>query len=227
MKRIPVPNVRWAVVAILAVVGLPAAPAVAGPSAIVEDVEAAGSELSFMDYVEPGEVVRLASGERLVLGYFASCMQETIVGGTVTVGLNGSEVAGGNVKRVKVPCDAGQVELSEGQANNSGVVAFRGGGENSSARVRPNLTLYGASPLVRSSLAGTLVIERVDRPGDPVEVAIRRGANDMAKRDIALDAGGIFRARLSAGTERRELVFGVDAFAEAGDQPKLSRLIRF
>jgi hypothetical protein len=106
-------------------------------------------------------------------------------------------------------------------------VAFRGGTDKSAAALRPEVTLYGRSPLFRSTLAGTLVIERVDQPGTPVEIDIRRGANDMAKRDIALVAGGIYRARLSAGSERRELIFDVDAFAEAGDQPKLSRLIRF
>jgi len=228
MMQISRPTRRWIAMPLFLVSCLIASAAEAGPSAIVEEIDAAGSKLLFMDYVEPGDVVRLADGERLVLGYFASCMQETIVGGTITIGLKGSEISGGDVRRVKVPCDAGQVELGEGQANNSGVVAFRGGTDKDrTAKARPGLTLYGRSPLVRSAVAGTLVIERVDRIGTPIETIIRRGANDMAKRDIALVAGGLYRARLSAGSESREIVFDVDAFAEAGDQPKLSRLIRF
>lgn len=199
----------------------------AEPTAIVEDIEAAGSKLSFMDYVEAGDVVQLAADERLVLGYFASCMQESIVGGTITVGLQGSSIAGGVVQRVKVQCDDGTVELGEGQAKNSGVVAFRGGKSGSVANLRPSLTLYGRSPLVRSSVAGRLVIERLDQSSSPLEITIRRGANDMAKRDIALVAGGVYRAMMNAGPDHRELIFDVDAFAEAGDQPKLSRLIRF
>jgi len=218
---------RWAAAGVVLMAGMFATSVHAEPRAIVEDIDAAGSRLAFMDYVEQGDVVRLSAGERLVLGYFSSCMQETIIGGTITIGLAGSDVAGGQVQRAKVPCDGGQVELGKGQANNSGVVAFRGGTDKSAAALRPDVTLYGRSPLFRSTLAGTLVIERVDQPDAPVEIAIRRGANDMAKRDFALVAGGIYRARLSAGSERRELVFDVDAFAEAGDQPKLSRLIRF
>ena len=222
----PVPYGRMGLV--IAAVNLFALPAMAQPSALVEDIEAAGSELSFMDYVEPGDVVTLAAGERLVLGYFASCIQETITGGTVTTGTKESTVAGGTVRKVEVPCDAGQVELAEGQANNSGVVAFRGTGDASARPAeRPTLTLYGASPLIRSDVAGSLVIERVDRPGKAVEMDIPPGATDMAAEDVVLEAGGIYRARLRAGGGERALVFDIDAFAEGGDQPKLSRLIRF
>ncbi len=224
MSSIPV--VRYVVIS--AAVSLLALPAAAQPSALVEDIQAAGSDLSFMDYVEPGDVVKLSAGERLVLGYFASCMQETITGGTVTIGKKASAVAGGTVRKVEVPCDGGQVELSRGQANDSGVVAFRGTGDAAAKPgVRPELTLYGASPLVRSGVAGSLLIERVDRPGDPVEMDIPPGATDLATKDVALEAGGVYRARFSAADGERMLVFDIDAFAEAGDQPKLSRLIRF
>lgn len=218
---------RWAATSLVLAVGLFATSASAEPRAIVEDIDAAGSRLSFMDYVELGDVVQLSAGERLVLGYFSSCMQETIVGGIITVGLSGSEVVGGQVQRKKVPCDVGQVKLGKGQVNKSGVVTFRGGKSAAAERPRLDLTLYGSSPLVRSTVAGTLVIERVDVLGAPIEIAIRRGANDMAKSGIALEAGGIYRASLRAGADRHELVFGIDAFAESGDQPKLSRLIRF
>lgn len=222
----PIPCVRCVLAA--AAVAVSSAMATAQPSAIVEDIDAVGADLAFMDYVEPGDVVKLAPGEQLVLGYFASCMQETIVGGIVTVGEKQSEVAGGRVRKVEVPCDGGQVNLAEGQANNSGVVAFRGTGDTAAKPAeRPTLTLYGASPLVRSDVAGALSFERIDRRGAPVVMDIPPGATDMAERDIALEAGGVYRARLSAAGKKYELVFDVDAFAEAGDQPKLSRLIRF
>lgn len=95
----PVPYGRMGLV--IAAVSLFTLPAMAQPSALVEDIEAAGSELSFMDYVEPGDVVTLAAGEQLVLGYFASCIQETITGGTVTIGMKASTVAGGTVRKVE------------------------------------------------------------------------------------------------------------------------------
>lgn len=50
-----------------------------------------------MDYVEPGQVIRLGAADGLVLGYLKSCWRETITGGTVTVGTEQSQVAGGEV----------------------------------------------------------------------------------------------------------------------------------
>src|SRR5262249_23532857 len=60
-----------------------------------------------MDYVDPGQVIRLGAHDRIVLGYLRSCWRETISGGTVTVGTEQSEVAGGEVARDKVACEGG------------------------------------------------------------------------------------------------------------------------
>ena len=60
-----------------------------------------------MDYVEPGQVIRLGAADGLVLGYLKSCWRETITGGTVTVGTEQSQVAGGEVARVLVQCEGG------------------------------------------------------------------------------------------------------------------------
>jgi hypothetical protein len=43
------------------------------PSAVVEEVGAGVAGVQLMDYVEPGQVIRLGAADRLVLGYLKSC----------------------------------------------------------------------------------------------------------------------------------------------------------
>ncbi len=68
--------------------------------AIVEEIESVNAKLPYMDGVTPGTVIDLARNERLVLGYLASCIDETITGGSVVVGTTQSVVNGGTVSRV-------------------------------------------------------------------------------------------------------------------------------
>src|SRR6516162_8898360 len=69
--------------------------------ALVEDVSASSAGgVMLMDYVETGKVIALGPDDTLVLSYMTSCIQETIRGGTVTVGTTQSEVRSGKVKRV-------------------------------------------------------------------------------------------------------------------------------
>jgi len=77
------------------------------PAAVVEEIQGSVPGVQFMDYVDPGQVIRLGAHDRIVLGYLRSCWRETISGGTVTVGTEQSEVAGGEVARDKVACEGG------------------------------------------------------------------------------------------------------------------------
>src|SRR6201997_1678556 len=79
------------------------------PAAVVEEVQGNVPGVQFMDYVDPGQVIRLGAHDRIVLGYLKSCWRETISGGTVTVGPEQSEVAGGEVARAKVACEGGKM----------------------------------------------------------------------------------------------------------------------
>src|SRR5262245_61614344 len=110
------------------------------PTALVEDVKSATADVTFMDYVGPGQVIKLEGGDVLVLSYLKSCEHETITGGTVVVGLQRSEVQGGEIVRAKVPCDGGKMRLTAQQANTSAASAFR----LQSADIEP--TLYARSP---------------------------------------------------------------------------------
>lgn len=191
------------------------------PVAVVEDVRGSPAGVEFMDYVSAGKVIKLGPADGIVLGYVKSCWRETITGGTVTVGAEQSAVEGGKVERTKVACDGGKIQLAPQQADKAGGMVFRD---------RPRqLTLYGLSPLIEAKGGGTLVIERVDQPGERHEVTIAsasllRGAfYDFAKDDKRLAPGGTYRAKLGA----QQIVFKVDPLAQPGRTAIIGRLLRF
>jgi hypothetical protein len=149
-----------------------------------------------MDYVAPGQIIRLGREDAIVLGYLTSCWRETITGGTVTVGNEQSEVSGGNVTRTKVECDGGKMMLNAELASKSGAMVLRGSPHPGKQAVAPRLqfTLYGLSPVIEAGNADAVVIERVDVPGERHEVAV--GAAAAARSIIRQSAAG---PRLGAG----------------------------
>ncbi|MSP75371.1 MAG: hypothetical protein EXR12_04475 [Rhodospirillaceae bacterium] len=199
------------------------------PVAVVEDVAGKPAGVEFMDYVEPGRVIKLAAGDSIVLGYLKSCWRETIRGGTVTVGTEQSEVTGGTVDRTKVGCDGGKMELAAAQSKQSAAMVFRKApGPNTPPK--PQFKIYGRAPVVELKGGGTLVIERVDVPsGDRLEIVIApaqlvNGAfYDLAKADKNLKPGGVYRAKVGD----QQIVFEVDAGAKDGAEPMAGRLLRF
>jgi hypothetical protein len=199
------------------------------PAAVVEELTGNVPGVAFMDYVDPGQVIRLGAHDRIVLGYLKSCWRETITGGTVTVGAEQSEVAGGEVARAKVACEGGKMMLSAELAGKSGAMVFRQAPKPQPvALLHPEFTLYGLSPVFEVRPPGKLVIERLDQRGERHELAIAeqdlmRGAFfDCAKAGLALAPGGIYRAKFAD----RELVFKIDPDAKPGDAPLLGRLAR-
>lgn len=199
------------------------------PVAVIEDIQGNPPGIQFMDYVEPGRVIKLNPQDTIVLGYLKSCQHETITGGTVTVGEAASDVQGGRVERSMTRCDGGKMLLTAELANSSAGAAFRAPPlKNPQAPPRPEFTLYGLSPVVEVKPAGTLVIERVDQPGERYDIALApermtRGAFlDLAKTGIVLTSGGIYR--VAAG--ERKVVFKIDPSAASGQTPLVGRLIR-
>lgn len=209
--------------------GMALAATARAPAAVVEDIQGSPSGIQFMDYVEPGQVIKLDAHDTIVLSYMKSCRRETITGGTVTVGAEQSDVQGGHVEQATIPCDAGKMLLTAQIANSSGGAAFRAPPRKDAQAVpRPEFMLYGLSPVVEVRPAGTLVIDRLDRPGEHYDIALApdrmvHGAFvDLGKAGIVLTAGGIYRA--AAG--ERKVVFGIDAHATSGPAPLVGRLVR-
>ena len=200
------------------------------PAAVVEEIQGSVPGNAFMDYVEPGQIIRLGAHDRIVLGYLKSCWRETISGGTVTVGPEQSEVAGGEMARAKVACEGGKMMLSAELAGKSGAMVFRQVPKPHAvaAAPHPEFTLYGLSPVFEVRPPGKLLVERLDQPGEHHEIAVTeqalvRGAFlDFAKSGVALAPGGVYRAKLAD----REIVFKIDPDAKPGDAPLVGRLAR-
>jgi hypothetical protein len=207
-----------------------AVPALAAePVAIVEDAKGK-LEVDFMDYLESGRVLKLGANDELTIGYLRSCWRETIKGGTVTVGDEQSNVAGGTVSRAKVACAGAKMQLTTDQAAKSGVMVFRAPPRpnQASAMPQPSQTIYGLSPVLDVKGGGQVTISRLDQADAPVTLDVpahmlmRGSFFDLAKANRALVAGGLYR--ISVGD--RQLVFKVDSEAVAGQAPVLSRLLK-
>lgn len=199
-------------------------------AALVEDAKGRNLDVDFMDYVDVGRVIKLGPNDELVLGYLRSCWRETIKGGTVTVGTEQSEVAGGTVRRQKVECDGGRMRLTQAQSGQAGVMVFRAPPRPAAgAPAQPQATLYGLSPVLDVQGGGTVTIERIDQPGEKLTIQVaaqqlQRGAfHDLAKAGQALAAGGVYKASVAPG---REIVFKIDPEAKPGQAPIVSRLLR-
>jgi hypothetical protein len=176
-----------------------------------------------MDYVAAGKVIKLGAKDSIVLGYLSSCWRETITGGVVVVGEEQSKVYAGTIERSKVDCDNGQMQLGEREAKQSAGTVFRG------VPSRPELTVYGLSPIFEIKHRGLLVLERLDEPGERYEVAVGGDAlvrgrfYDLAKTGRALTANGLYAAQLAG----QKVVFKVDPQAKPGAAPIVGRLVRF
>jgi hypothetical protein len=203
------------------------APAPMVPTALVEDVTSATTNVEFMDYVGNGQVIKLEPRDVLVLSYLKSCEHETITGGTVVVGVERSELRDGQIVRTKVPCDGGKIRLSSQQASKSAASAFR----LQSADIKPDL--FARTPVVQlpKVLAGedrTLLIERIDRKGERHEIKIddsiaAAGFYDLAKINVSLARGAIYDASIGG----HKMTFQIDPKAKSGPAPIVSRLLRF
>jgi hypothetical protein len=195
------------------------------PSALVEAITGivAGAEL--LDYVSPGQVIQLGNSGIVVLSYLDSCLRETITGGEVTVGMRSSQVKGGKVNREKPQCSSG--EVSDSRSLGSAGAVFRGRPKDRRLAESKRTTIYSLSPLFEINDYGTMIIRRIDQPGERYEIIVSPNSlikarfYDFAAANGRLIAGG--RYEVSLGESR--LVIEVDESANA-DGPLLSPLVR-
>ncbi len=163
------------------------APAPLVPIALVEDMNSTSADVEFMDYVGTGQVIKLAPHDTLVLSYLKSCEHETITGGTVTIGAEQERRRRAARSRApRSPATAARCSSPPREANASGA-------SRSACRARRSQpVLYAMAPMIQlpklqASDARTLVIERVDQPGERVEFA------------IGDDSTGVLRSRQGQG----------------------------
>ena len=200
-------------------------------TAIVEEIAGNPPGIEFMDYVEPGKVIQLGSADSIVLSYLNSCVREAIRGGAVKVGADQSESLAGStvIERTKVDCDAGRMMGAAGQTNDAASLVIRG---EQQLAIRPapepEFTIYGTSPIFELHGSGRLVIARLDKTGEYIDLMIEpdrltRGVFlDFARDGRSLAAGGAYGVRWN----RRLTVFKIDAAAKPGPTPIVGRLVR-
>jgi hypothetical protein len=92
---------------------------------------------------------------------------------------------------------------------------------------QPQLTLYGASPLVEAKGRGKLVIRRLDVPDERQEISLggtqlKGRFVDFASENVALAPGGLYAASFKSS----KIVFRVDEQAKPGATPIVGRLLR-
>jgi hypothetical protein len=198
------------------------------PVAIVEDVQGKITGAEFMDYLTPKTVIKLgATDSSIVISYLKSCRREKISGiGTVIVGADESLVHLATIKDEKTECDASHAHATTRETSEVAATVVRSIGKNDTS-IKPQLTLYGASPLVQATGRGTLLIERLDVPGERQQIDLdgkqaKGKFYDFAGANKALSPGGIYSAKFKSS----RIVFQVDAQARTGATPIIGRLVR-
>ncbi len=221
-------NMPSLVLKLAGLIVLAGSPAPHSPAAVVEEITGRPAGLQFMDYVEAGQVINLGPQDKIVLGYLSSCWRETIIGGTVTVGPERSDVLGGMVERSTIDCGGNNIQLTPELANKSAAMVFRDMSHSRIEQARPQVMLYGRSPIIEVKPTGKIVIERLDRAGERYEIPLGNaplvhGAFlDLSNRGVVLAAGGIYRAKAGA----QQIEFVVNPHAKAGRTPVAGRLLR-
>jgi hypothetical protein len=218
----------WMVGALIVAASAASAQSVA-PAALVEDVSTGVKGVEAFDYVSAGKQIQLGGAGRLVLGYLNSCQEETIVGGTVTVGSDQSTVAGGSVGRKTIACAGKPMQLTAEQSGTSGGLVFRKPPSKNATTTAPTApatdrprVIPSAGPVISLPKPGRVTIARVDSNAAPVVLDLSAKPVDLGKRGVHLAPGGTYRASYGSSTT----VFQIDA-QSTGETSPLARLIRF
>ena len=197
------------------------------PVAVVEDVQGKVTGAEFMDYVTPKAVIKIGDGGSVILSYLKSCRRETINGvGTVIVGTEESAVHLADVKAEKTECDPSQAHATTRETSGVAATVLRSVDKHASLP-QPQLTLYGASPLVEAKGRGTLVIgASTCRASVSRSIWAARSSRDSSSispaQNVALAPGGLYAATFKSS----QIVFRVDAQAKPGATPIVGRLLR-
>src|SRR2546429_2082252 len=207
-----------------------AAPAAAdSPVAVVEDIKGKVTGAEFMDYVTPKAVIKIGDGGSVILSYLRSWRRETISGaGTVIVGTEESAVHLAEVKAEKTNCDPNQANATTRETSGVAATVLRSVDSSKAASLpQPQLTLYGASPLVEAKGRGKLIIRRLDVAGERQGISLggtqlKGRFFDFASENVALVPGGLYVATFKSS----QIVFQVDSQAKPGATPIVGRLLR-
>jgi len=215
-------------VTLFALTGMAAPAAAESPVALVEEVHGEVGGAESMNYLPARAVIKLGRNGSVVLSYLNSCRRETITGvGTVIVGIGESSVHLADIKSEKTLCDAAHSHATGRETSEVAATVVRGIRNTVSVLNTPQITLYGASPLVEAKGRGALVIERLDKTGEREKIdldgsQLKGKFFDFASANRALTPGGTYLATFG----RFSIVFRIDSLAKAGATSMLGRLLR-
>jgi hypothetical protein len=232
---------RLGLVALTALVGLGSGQVRAAELvAVVEAVEAGRPRVAELEPLEAGQLVPLARGERIVVGYLDSCAREVIAGpGAVRIGTSVSRLEGASlVDRRTVDCHGSPL-------------AGIGSGDGAATRVRGVGPAVGRVGTPQHALASLRTMRDRQAPGlaphrlpvlllqDPAQQVVlvpleaqgqpRRLPADKALVDLAEGSGteplepGLWLARRGAAA----LTFIVPADAPDGRAPRSERIVAY
>lgn len=196
------------------------------PAALVESISIPVNGVEVMDYLTAGKVVELGASGVLVVDYLASCVRETITGGTATIGVTQSSVDKGKISRRRVECDGGELQLTAAQSDQGGVAVYRSalGGTGADGLPQADLTIRSRAPFIATKLSGTVRIERLDKQEPALEFPAAGNGRigiDLGRTQTLLAAGGLYRASLG----QRSLVFRIAPDATGADASLVARLV--
>ena len=210
-------------IAVITLIGLTGTALAEPPVALVEELQGKVTGAEFMDYVIRGQVIKIGPGGSIVLSYLKSCRRETISGiGTVIVGSDASKVHLSDVNDETIACDADHAHATVRETSEAAATIVRG-----LTAPAPQVNLYGSSPIFAATGRGTLLLERLDAPGEHQKIEI--GGNqikgrvfDFARSNRQLTPGGTYLARF----RDTAIVFRIDPQAQPGATPLLGRLLQ-
>jgi hypothetical protein len=215
-----------AMIGLIGLTGVASAGQAQAPVAVIEDMQGKVTGAELMDYVVPGQVIKLNAGSSIVIGYMKSCWRETISGiGTVIVGSEQSSVHLAEFKAGKVPCDTTQAERINKEAGESAATVVRSLKDD--PKGPPPLVLHGQSPILATSERGKLVVERIDVKGERYEVDLAKAHPargkfyDLSKSNVMLKPGGAYSMTVNS----KSTAFVVDSGAVPGAGPVIGRLV--
>ena len=221
-------KMKFAIAVSLGLLALASPAAADSPVAVVEEIQGKVTGAEFMDYVTPKSVIKLGEDGSIVLSYMKSCRREKISGiGTVIVGTEESNVHLADLKAEKTNCDSNQANATTRQTSGVAATVLRSVDTSKTALPEPQLTLYGASPLVEAKGRGKLTLQRLDVPGERQEInlggtQLKGKFFDFAGENVALAPGGLYSATFKSS----QIVFRVDPQAKPGATPIVGRLLR-
>ena len=196
------------------------------PAALVESISIPVQGVEVMDYLTPGTVVELGASGVLVVDYLASCVRETVTGGTATIGATQSTVEKGKITRRRVECDGGELQLTAAQSDQGGVAVYRSalGGTGPDGLPQADLTIRSRVPFIATKLTGTVRIERLDQQEPALEFNASGNGRigiDLGQTQTQLAPGGLYRVSLG----QRSIVFRISPDAVGDKSTLVARLV--